>query len=129
MKFNKVNKSMRQILIVLLALLIVGNKAQKPILTYLNYLKNEGYYDLIYQIKCQFGDDIAIAFCEALVDSPQSEEIVRVYMNSCIKDQNHNDFKEFIYKEENMNILLKSLSPNEIERLVKKYEAIKINQK
>ena len=43
-------------------------------------------------------------------------------MNSCIKDQKYIDVKDFIYKEENMNILLKSLSQNEIERLVKKLE-------
>ena len=112
---------MRQLLIVLFVLLIVGNKAQGPILTY-KYLQEGGYNDLIYQAKCGIGDDIAIDICRALVDSPYCEEVVRVYMDSCINDQKYIDVKDFIYKEENMNILLKSLSQNEIERLVKKLE-------
>ena len=83
---------MRQILIVLFALLIIGNNAQRKILTYLNYLQNEGYYDLIYQVKCGFGDDVAIYVCKALDDSPHCEEAVKVYMNSCIKEQKYIEF-------------------------------------
>ena len=81
-----------------------------------------GYYDLIYQANCKIGYDVAIGMCKALVDSPYCEEVIKVYMNSCNKDQKYIDVKDFIYKEENMNILLKSLSQNEIERLVKKLE-------
>ena len=117
---------MRKIIIVLLALLIVANKAEceqmNSINNLLNDLQKEGYYDLIYQIKCNWGDDIAIDVCRRLVDSPHSEEIIRVYMNSCINDQKDINLNDFINKEENMNILLKRLSKNEIERFVKKYE-------
>ena len=64
-----------------MALLILGNKAQGPILI-VKYFQDNGYYNLIYQANCRIGYDVAIDICKALVDSPYCEEAVKVYMNS-----------------------------------------------
>ena len=48
--------------------------------SFLDYLQQTGYYDLIQEIKNSFGDDIAIAVCEELVQSNDCEIVVRIYM-------------------------------------------------
>ena len=45
----------------------------------LDYLQEKGYYDIILAIKTYFGDDVAIDFCQELVQSNNCEEVVRVY--------------------------------------------------
>ena len=117
---------MKKMFILLLALLIVAN-CQCKISMFIDDLKSNGYYDLIHQIKCAFGDDVAISICRELVQkgnqkdySLYCEEVTRVYMNYCINTKTQISFEDFIHKEENMNILLKNLSPNEIEKIIKK---------
>ena len=48
----------------------------------LDYLQESGYYEIIYQVKIYFGDDIAIDFCKEIVKTNQCEEVVRIYMSS-----------------------------------------------
>ena len=48
----------------------------------LDYLQESGYYEIIYQVKKHFGDDVAIDFCEGIVRTTQCEEVVKVYMSS-----------------------------------------------
>ena len=54
--------------------------------TFLDYLQEKGYYELIQEIKNAFGDDVAIAVCKELVQSNDCEIVVRVYMET------HNSF-------------------------------------
>ena len=44
----------------------------------LDYLQETGYYEIIYQVKKHFGDDVAIDFCEGIVRTTQCEQVVRV---------------------------------------------------
>ena len=48
----------------------------------LDYLQETGYYEIIYQVKKHFGDDVAIDFCEGIVKTSHCVEVVRVYMSS-----------------------------------------------
>ena len=48
----------------------------------LDYLQETGYYEIIYQVKKHFGDDVAIDFCEGIVRTTQCEQVVRVYMST-----------------------------------------------
>ena len=46
----------------------------------LDYFQETGFYEIIYQVKMNFGDDVAIDFCKEIVRNTQCEEVVRVYM-------------------------------------------------
>ena len=48
----------------------------------LDYLQETGYYEIIYQVKKHFGDDVAIDFCKGIVKTTQCNEVVRVYMST-----------------------------------------------
>ena len=67
----------------LFLLFILSNKSIETtysINSILDYLQRTRYYDLLQAVKIQFGDDIAIDVCEALIQSSDCETIVRVYM-------------------------------------------------
>ena len=49
---------------------------------FLEYLQNEGYYDLLLEIKNSLGDDVAIYMCKELVKSDDCDIVVKVYMTS-----------------------------------------------
>ena len=65
-------------------ILILSNievlKGDYSIDTFLNYLQETGYYDIIQAIKIYYGDDIAIDICKELAQSNDCETVVRVYM-------------------------------------------------
>ena len=46
----------------------------------LDYLQETGYYEIIYQVKIYFGNDIAINLCKEIVETNHCEEVVRIYM-------------------------------------------------
>ena len=48
--------------------------------SFLDYLQEKGYYNLIQAIKNAYGDDIAIKVCKELLQSNDCEIVVRVYM-------------------------------------------------
>ena len=48
----------------------------------LNYLQENGYYDIIQQIKIYLGDDVAIEVCKQFIATYDCDTIVRVYMDS-----------------------------------------------
>ena len=110
----------------LLALLIVGNinLDDYSINSFLNYLHENGYYELIYEIKCQYGSDVANECCFLLFESVYCEEVVRVYMSKCPSSNPHSDksLKDLIIKI--LELLQKKMSPDEINRFVKKLNAI-----
>ena len=45
----------------------VGVKGNYSISTLLNYLQEKQYYDIIFQIKLSFGDDVAISVCRSFI--------------------------------------------------------------
>ena len=38
--------------------------------TFINYLKDMGYWVVIEDVKIKFGDDVSIVFCKEMVPSP-----------------------------------------------------------
>ena len=50
--------------------------------SFLDYLQEKGYYDLIQSVKIYFKDDVAIDICKELTGSNDCEEVVKVYMTS-----------------------------------------------
>ena len=128
---------MKQTIFLLLALLIVATNAKpniKKILTkysiytFLNYLQENDYYDLIYWAKCSYGDDIAIGLCQDLVSSVFCEPVVIVYMPSCPAYSPPVEVKEFFSEPKNVEILKKDFTELEIETIVKKTD-LKVQRK
>ena len=84
--------------------------------TFLNYLQEKGYYDIIHSVKVLFGDDIAIDVCLELIQSDDCKEVVRVYMPGEIKiaiPEPHIDtqiFKEILDYIENKYNISKEMS-------------------
>ena len=116
---------MRQIAIILLALLIITNNGQiekYTISMFLKELKETGLYDIIAIIKCEFGANIAIDFCKEVTNSPYCEEAVRVYMDICSGSYSYDDLKELLNNDEIMKILLKYISLDDINRIIKKLD-------
>ena len=69
----------------------IGVEGKYSIDSILDYLQQTRYYDLLQEIKNQFGDDVAIDVCKALTKSSDCEQIIRVYMtnggNRLLKEQ------------------------------------------
>ena len=129
---------MKQTIILLLALLIAttyeGPKniiTQFSIYTFLNYLHENDYYDLIYWAKCSYGDDIAIGLCEDLVSSVFCESTARIYMPECPVSEAppFNYAQEYFYQPNNLAILRKDFTMTEINKIVKKFELRVIKRK
>ena len=71
-----------KIFIILLFTLIYAfhTESSYSIVSLIDYLIGNGYYELIQQVKMVFGNDVAIDVCISIVETSQCEEIVRVYM-------------------------------------------------
>ena len=68
--------------------------------SFLNYLQENGYYDLIQAVKIYFGDDIAIDVCKGLVETNDCEIIVRIYMTEDEDKDEDVDVDEDIEEDE-----------------------------
>lgn len=44
---------------------------------FIEYLKEEGYYNILVDVKSNFGDDVAILMCRTLIPSIHCNEVVR----------------------------------------------------
>ena len=121
--------------------------------TLLDYLKEKEYYEIIYQIKLIFGDDIAISVCMSFVASNQCEDVVRTYMTSAGSGSGSNRAPIRVPTEDDLNLrckfilsrifippskrpvvicilyhydtLIKNMTENEIIELIQKYVGIK----
>lgn len=112
-------------IILLFALLIVTKERAEDytINTFIVYLQEQGYYDIIKEIKCHYGADVAINFCLELVSSPHCEEVVRVYIPICYyyspaappPSPDFETIREITKEYRNINM-------EKLERLVKKCE-------
>ena len=68
--------------IIILSILIIGfnNSERYSINTFLNNLKETGFYDALLTIKREINDDVAISFCIELEHTKLCVEVVKVYM-------------------------------------------------
>ena len=109
---------MKFLVFIFISLFLALNKCddEYSINTLLNFLQSTGYYEIIYEIKLSFGDDVAIAFCKEIVPTNHCDEVVKVYMpppsvgKKC--PRNINDIKNIISRPKihenlisNINIL------------------------
>ena len=75
-------KTIRYLFYMMLLLSIIEVQGNNYSIDYfLEYLHEKGYYALIQGIKKAFGDDVAIAFCEYLVENSDCQIAIRVYMD------------------------------------------------
>ena len=72
-------KALKKLLFTLL--IIFSVKANYSIQSFIDYVKNKGFYDIIFQVKISLGKDVAIEVCFSMVENSQCDELVRVYMN------------------------------------------------
>ena len=76
-------KTLEYLLFIIFILSNAGVKGSSfSIDTLLDYLQENQYYEIIFQVKLAFGDDIAISVCKSLIATNQCEEVVRVYMDN-----------------------------------------------
>ena len=110
---------MKHSIILLLTLLIAINEVDGQdfeINTFLDNIQKNGYYEIIYEVKCEYGNDVAIEFCKLFLSSPYCEEVVRVYMPDCSVPINICNIRKVIYKEENFKIIKKYHTDKQIVR-------------
>ena len=117
---------MKAIAVLLLIIFIVDGQSTYSIDAFLDFLQENGYYEIILQVKMTFGDDIAIDVCKQLVQTNDCEIVVRTYMTSshsmnCPSPQhNYIEIKNKIIIElsdflDKIEKLLLRLSPDEKE--------------
>ena len=74
---------MKLLLFLFLSLLLTIQNGTYSIKVFLDYLQEKGYWDIIYNIKNIFGEEVAIDICTKLTESPNDcEEVVRIYMTT-----------------------------------------------
>ena len=100
-------KTLEFLLCIIFILSNVGIKGSNySIDNLLNYLQETQYYDIIYQVKLIFGDDIAISVCKSFIANYQCEDVVRIYMDPAGRPgQNRPPIR--IPKEEDLNLKCK----------------------
>ena len=78
---------MRILIALFLSLLFLTNNQindrRYSITRFINYLIRINIYDILYDIKCNIGVDVAIEFCEIFTLDPQCEETIKVYISDC----------------------------------------------
>ena len=109
---------MKVIIFLLFVIFAFSGDATYSIDALLDYLQETGFYEIIFQVKNNFGNDVAIDFCKGIVKNAHCEEVIRVYMPEssglphCPKDEMNLDLKakpsENFIKE--IKILLKEAS-------------------
>ena len=118
---------MKAIAVLLLIIFIVDGQSTYSIDAFLDYLQENGYYEIILQVKITFGDDIAIDVCKQLVQTNDCEIVVKTYMtgshsmNCPSVPHNYIELKNKIKTEPSKDFidkierLLRRLSPDEKE--------------
>ena len=82
-KNNKnIIKKMKLFIFLFLTLFLTINN-DYSIDSFLDYLQEKGYWEIILNVKITFGNDVAIDICTALTESPHDcEKVVRIYMTN-----------------------------------------------
>ena len=86
---------MKSLFIFLIYLLLIVKNQDTTVESYsvnsfIDYIQNNGYWDIFQEVKNKFGIDVSIEFCQAIVPSPHCDEVVRVY----IPKTNHGNITE-----------------------------------
>ena len=121
---------MKAFITLLFMMFIIILNGNYSIDSFINYLQESGYYDILVEIKYSLGDDVAIALCQELViQTNDCEYIIRVYMapkygganpniDSKIEDPN-TDTQQIIDPKDISEDLIKF--EKELDNLLKKY--------
>ena len=74
---------MKLLLFLFLSLLLNIQNGSYSIKPFLDYLQEKGYWDILFNIRSIFGNEVAIDICIKLTESPSDcEEVFRVYMTT-----------------------------------------------
>ena len=101
--------------------------------TFLDYLYQNGYFDLLVKVKDSFGDYITIIFCQELFNNMMCEDVVKIYIPGVSKSRGGNEesfeisffqFTDFIFQEENLELLKKEFNMKNIMKILLKIETI-----
>ena len=86
--------------------------------TFIKYLQDNNYWEILEQVSVHFGEDVSIEICKSFVLSPHCEEVVRVYIppaySRMIKEDEKYDINElpnFLDKKQYSNILKRICKP------------------
>ena len=72
-----------KVLALLLSLLIVLDaKTDYSIESFINYLQEKGYYNLLVEIKRYYGKDVAIDVCREIIQSKDCETLIKIYIQN-----------------------------------------------
>ena len=71
---------MKVLALLLSLLMILDVKTDFSIESFINYLQEKGYYDLLVEIKRYYGKDVAIDVCKEIIQSTDCETIIRIYI-------------------------------------------------
>ena len=129
---------MKAAIILLLALTILVNCdndsketiSSNSIGAFINYLKESGFYGIIYELKTTLGNEAAYFTCEEFLENTYCEEVVRVYMISSSKIRQLasiilQKLIEILFKEDNLIILKK----NGFDELTIKQKILRIEKR
>ena len=113
---------MRALLFILLPFIIFNvDLTQYSIITFIDSLKQSGYYEVIRIIKIQFGDDIAIAICKEFVQSNDCETVVTTYMEEetiPVTKSGEIGLIDILCQEENLEVINQSYTIKEMKAKV-----------
>ena len=124
----------KMIILLLFTLLIVENHADSfldnySIFQFIDYLMENGFYDLIYWSKCEYDNDIAIYTCLEFAPSIHCGPVVRYYMKDCNLHYRRGSSsspapspRQKIYKPHNLIKIKKKYTLPEIERKINHIE-------
>ena len=88
-------KTIRYLFYMMLLLSNIGVlKGDYSIDSFLDYLQEKGYYDIIQSVKIYFGDDVAIDICKKLAPTIDCITVVRVYMDGSSPSDGKQKYKK-----------------------------------
>lgn len=123
---------MKALLFIFLPFIILSlDISQYSINSFLNFLQETGYYEIIAQIKILYESDYAIAVCKEFTKSVYCKEAVLIYMPASSRPPTRpgdntdsqststkNGLIAFLLKEENLKILSKFYTIKEINAIL-----------
>ena len=124
---------MNSSLIIILTLLLFAKSLNTTsisyfISTFINYLQNNGIWEILVEIKKYYGTDVAIELCKEFAKSPHCEEVVRVYIyapkvpitRSGTRNSDTSELMEFLEEKGYLKIL-ENVDPFVIPKIREKF--------
>ena len=89
-----------------------------------NYLQENGFFELLTEIKHNLGNDVSIDFCKELFKSNDCETVIRVYIPNGIRPDNPGDQKslERIVNEYYNILIAAGFNPFSIKKYLIKFQ-------